>query len=176
MTSHPSNDALDTLTSLTVRDVMNRTVVTLDASLPMAQAAQLFFARDVSCAPVVNRAGHCVGILSAADFVRREVAQSQCSELPSKLSTQLVQDGRGPWTIACDLPDIVEHYMTPAVQSIAEERSVLSAARVMCDGHLHRLVVLDTAGAPVGMVSTMDVIAALLNALDEASIRQLLPG
>jgi CBS-domain-containing membrane protein len=64
--------------------------------------------------------------------------------------------------------------MSHAVQSIAAHRSLLAAARMMCDGHLHRLVVLDAAGRPEGMISTMDVVAALLNTVDEARVAQIL--
>lgn len=37
-------------------------------------------------------------------------------------------------------------------------------ARMMTDAHLHRLVVVDAQGRPVGIVSSTDVLAALASA------------
>jgi CBS-domain-containing membrane protein len=39
----------------------------------------------------------------------------------------------------------------------------------MCDGHWHRVPVVDDAGALCGIISTMDVLAALVNAADESA-------
>jgi predicted transcriptional regulator len=40
----------------------------------------------------------------------------------------------------------------------------------MCAEHIHRLLVLDQQERPVGVVSTMDVVAALLNAVEESTM------
>jgi CBS-domain-containing membrane protein len=37
----------------------------------------------------------------------------------------------------------------------------------MCEQHLHRLPVVSADGRVVGIISTMDVVAALVNAIDE---------
>jgi len=62
--------------------------------------------------------------------------------------------------------DTVNCYMASAVQSIAADASLLKAGRMMCTAHLHRVPVLDGERV-VGIVSTMDIVAAMLNAVDE---------
>ena len=46
---------------------------------------------------------------------------------------------------------------------------LVEVARVMCDGHWHRVPVVDDGGALCGIISTMDVLAALVNAADESA-------
>ena len=63
--------------------------------------------------------------------------------------------------------DKVRSHMTTAVQSIAPAATMLAAANVMTAQHVHRLIVLDAQGRPIGVISTMDIVAALLNAMEE---------
>ena len=57
--------------------------------------------------------------------------------------------------------------MSPAVQSIDPDASLLRASRVMCAQHIHRLFVIDEKNHPIGVISTMDVVAAMVNVIDE---------
>ncbi|MFM2096303.1 MAG: hypothetical protein RIS70_3427, partial [Planctomycetota bacterium] len=53
------------------------------------------------------------------------------------------------------------------VQSIAESAPLSHAAKIMCLQHVHRLPVVDASGKPVGIISSMDLVAALSNAAEE---------
>jgi CBS domain-containing protein len=50
---------------------------------------------------------------------------------------------------------------------VQPEQTLLTAARLMCEKHVHRLPVLNLDGKPVGLITSMDVVAALVNAIDE---------
>ena len=63
--------------------------------------------------------------------------------------------------------------MTPAVQTVGADESLIRAAEVMCIGHIHRLIVLDERSAPVGVVSTLDLMSALIASVDEEHQRRL---
>lgn len=155
------------LESLRVSDVMAREVVSVSANQSMCSAAQLYVERGISAAPVIDDSGRCVGILSATDFLR-ELARDHGLSMANDTSHRLVGDcGFEAWRIDVEPDDVVACRMSPAVQSIAAEASVLMAARIMTAQHVHRLVVLDSGGHPLGVISTMDVVAALLNVLDE---------
>lgn len=58
------------LYSLTAGDLMTRNVIQLPAEMPLREAAHLLRQAQVSGAPVVDQQGRCVGVLSAADFLR----------------------------------------------------------------------------------------------------------
>jgi len=138
------NVAIERLQSLRVADVMTRSVVPIAADMQLTKVAQIFRAHEISAAPVVDAQGACVGVLSATDFLKH------LAESSTGLENVQAQD-----------------HMTPAVQSIAPEASIILAARIMCVDHLHRLFVLDFRGKPVGVISSMDIVAALTNAMDE---------
>ncbi len=156
---------IDRLKRLKVQDVMSREVIEVSANQTMGEAAKAFTQSDVSSAPVVDEQGRCVGILSAADFIKRDCPQ--CSEISRHALTK-----RGPddgFTIESPT-DMVSCYMSTAVQSVAADESLLQAAQVMCAEHIHHLPVLED-DRPIGVVSTMDIVATLINAVDEVEAR-----
>ena len=58
------------LHALTAGDLMSRNVIPLPAEMSLRDAARLLRMAQVSGAPVVDEQGRCVGVLSAADFLR----------------------------------------------------------------------------------------------------------
>jgi CBS-domain-containing membrane protein len=51
--------------------------------------------------------------------------------------------------------------MTADPVTATPETPVGALARRMLDAHVHRLIIVDTAGRPVGIVSSTDVLAAV---------------
>jgi CBS domain-containing protein len=160
--------AIDRLTALRVRDLMQRVVVTVSANHSMAEAARVLLDHEVSGAPVVDETGRCVGMLSAHDFVRREWVQGRDEAGSSQTPHAVEQERPGEplWILAAS--DQVRAHMTPVVQEIAPHASLVAAGRVMCSMHIHRLPVLGAGGAPVGIVTSLDIVAALVGAMEEA--------
>jgi CBS-domain-containing membrane protein len=164
-----TNTLYGRLTALRTSDVMNRDVVMVDSSLAMEEAARLMSNRGVTSAPVVDEKGHCVGMLSAADFLLREVSPEQASAGRARDETDyVVMQRRGePLHIERMEGRNVRGHMSAGVQSIRAETPLLEAARIMCASHLHRLPVLDDDGRPIGVVSSLDLVSAMMNAVDE---------
>lgn len=149
------NMAVDRLRSLLVHDVMARNVVWVSARQHMAEIAGILARHHLSSAPVVDEHGVCVGIISASDFLRRDAAQPDGGVAP--------HHQRPAWKPE----DVAATFMSTGVQTVAESTTLLQAAQILCAQHVHRLPVVDHAGKPVGMISTMDVVSALLKALTE---------
>lgn len=133
--------ARDRLRSLTVSDVMTAQVVPVTPEFALEKIGELFAAKGISSAPVVDERGECVGIISAVDCV--------CG--PKTIAGRLVQD-----------------VMSRAVKLVNAREPLLKAAQIMCANHIHRLPVTDESHHLVGVISTMDIVAAMLNAIDEA--------
>jgi CBS domain-containing protein len=55
----------------------------------------------------------------------------------------------------------VRHYMTADVVTVGSQTPLPKAARTMIDGHIHRLIVVDEARRPVGIVTSTDLLAAM---------------
>ncbi len=158
--------AINRLRLLKVRDIMSHQVINVSANQTMAEAAQAFADNDVSSAPVTDEQGRCVGVLSAADFIKRDSGQDD--EFNGRELTQREQAAHAPDDCLTlkRTSDTVREYMSSAVQTVKAEATLLDAARAMCAEHVHRLPVLQ-AQRPVGVISTMDIVAALINAVDE---------
>jgi len=153
------------LALLHVKDVMTPRVVTVAVNNTMSEAADVFSEHEITGAPVVDELGHCVGVLSATDFVhskaeeldgREKAGNFLCSRHPS-----------GLYSIDEVRHDLVRDHMSPAVQSMDRNAPLLMAARCMCDEHVHRLLVIDNKGAPVGILTSLDVIASMVDAVED---------
>ena len=57
--------------------------------------------------------------------------------------------------------------MSRRLISVREDTPLVELARFMCDGHWHRVTVIDSQGRLNGIVSTMDILAALVQTADE---------
>ncbi len=161
--------SIDRLLSLRVADVMNRYVVQVSAHDTMAQAAAQMTEHHVSGAPVVDETNRCVGVLSAIDFMRREKQTLCCdsTSLPGK-THRLEQITSQAVFAICDVnEDLVERHMTTAVQSISAGSSLTVAGHAMCRAHVHRLPVIEPDGRVVGIISSLDIVAAVVNAVAE---------
>jgi CBS-domain-containing membrane protein len=140
------------LAGLRARDLMSRDLITLRVDETMTQAAHRLREADITGAPVVNEQGRLVGILSATDIMTYEQQHGTVGGGPTKPAAAVK----------------VEEYMSPRVDSVADDALLVSIARQMCDGHYHRLVVVDRDQRVSGIISTMDILAALVNYVDEA--------
>jgi CBS domain-containing protein len=160
---------IDQLLALRVADVMAKNVVVISANQTMGEVAQVLRDNEVSSGPVVDEAGRCVGILTASDFVKREceMRQRERAALSGDEPSCCEAGGDRPYRLTSSVEDFAEFHMSPAVQAIDPGASLLKAARVMCAEHIHRLLVLNEFHQPVGVISTMDIVAALVNVVDE---------
>ena len=80
----------------------------------------------------------------------------------------LVQDEPGqPYHIEEVSTDAVSNHMSTAVQTIWEKAPIMDAARMLCMEHIHRLIVLDESERPAGVLSSLDLVAAMIQAVEE---------
>ena len=161
------NSAIERLLTLRVSDVMSRNVVSVAATKSMAKAAEILAQNFISGAPVIGQQGQCVGILSATDFVRC-VASSHENLSSSNGQCEKRSDAAGG-RHSCPIPatDLVASHMSALVQTVNSERPLTEAARLMCQNHIHRLIALDDKGRPAGVLTSLDIVAALINAIEE---------
>jgi len=158
------NSTIERLLGLRVDDVMTRDVVAVTANSTMSEAADLLSHRHVTGAPVIDELGRCIGVLSGTDYIH-----SKAGELEATRSTHdlVLHPRSGQYQIEEVLDDLVRRQMSPAVQTIDNDCSLTEAARYMCNGHLHRLIVVDDKGAPVGVLTSLDLVSAWIGAVEE---------
>jgi len=157
---------VETLTRFTVRDVMRADVVTVRVTDTMGHAASVLNSYGITGAPVVDDAGVCVGVLSSSDFVIREIASAGIPTAASlAFEAMTIKNSFAPPEAIEG--NLVEAYMTTDVHTIAADAPMLRAARLLCEERIHRLVVVDPTGRPVGIVSSLDMVACMVVAIEE---------
>lgn len=155
------NSAIERLLGLRVEDIMRPDVVTVSVCESMDAAAKRLATHEITGAPVIEASGRCIGVLSGSDFVDREAGFHPTDQLVVKECLH------GPFEAQKLESDRVEAHMSPLVQTVSPKATLLQAARVMCGEHIHRLLVLDDEGRPVGIVSALDLVAAMVAAVEE---------
>jgi CBS-domain-containing membrane protein len=160
------------LGSLRARDVMTRDVVVLRDDDTIASAVLRLRERNVTGGPVVDATGVLVGLLSIVDLVQprsggRPPSESAGPLAPSQeaLTWDLIEtanplDGKTG-------AERVGDRMSRQITSVPFDAPLVEVARVMCEGHWHRVPVVKRSGALCGIISSMDMLAALVNAADE---------
>ncbi len=163
------NAAVTQLQQIHVADIMSREVIAISANADMAEAARLLYEHSISGAPVIDERGKCVGVLSLSDFARRDQSVSLGKNLPPLADEFVLQRDvvSGTVHIEHDTEGYVRQHMSCAVQSIRSEQTLIDAARYMHQEQVHRLIVLDEASCPVGVVSTLDILAAFVDLAEE---------
>ena len=156
------NEMFERILSLRVSDVMASEPVTVDASASMADVSQLFASQGLHSAPVVDPSGRCIGIITSSDFVKRNEVYSVANGQPHEIARHEAGIEVEPRSY-----DYVSQCMTQGVQGVMPSTALIAAARIMTDAHLHVLPVIEN-NLPVGILSNLDVVAALVNAFEEA--------
>ncbi len=123
---------------IVVRDLMTAHAEILHPGQSLADAARLFTHARIGGAPVVDDEGKLVGILSKTDLLERSPF------IPHSPS------GR------------VGDAMTREVLTVRGSDTAMSAIRAMTSHEIHRLVVVDDNAHPIGVLTTIDVLHAIV--------------
>ena len=127
-------------TILRVGNLMTVDPVLIDAEAPAREAELLLKSYRISGLPVTVD-GTVVGVLSQTDLLN-----ARSSEL-----------------IGANWDRVrVRHLMTRPAVTVHLATSVTRAARLMLEEHIHRVVVVDAEGAPIGVLTSTDLLRALL--------------
>jgi CBS domain-containing protein len=121
---------------LTIRDVMSPAVLTVASSDSVTRAAQALARARISGAAVRNETGVLIGVVSQADLT----------------NAGLVGTRRHP---------TVSDVMTPDAIGVYVDDPALAAALEMARHDIHRVLVWDADGDPVGFVSSLDLVKAI---------------
>jgi predicted transcriptional regulator len=120
----------------TVKEYMQRRLVTLESDMPIEVAIQLLLKNRISGAPVVDEDRKLIGVLSEKDCLRI-FANGAYNVLPGA---------------------IVEQYMSRSVHTIDEDADLFTAADVFLKNPFRRLPIVDDDGRLVGQISRRDVL------------------
>ena len=163
------------LSSIRARDIMKRNVFKLEPSSTIEDAVTAFTELHISGAPVVDRNGRLVGMLSAFDIARPENVR-QGTDRPARAEYALdrtyseddgnddiydeilfSKDGYSPEVLPTGT---VEDFMTPEVITIRPTTQLREVCQLMLKEHIHRVPVIED-DKLVGIISTLDVVRCI---------------
>lgn len=137
--------------SATVKDVMTTSVVAVKRNADFKQIVAVLRRFRVSACPVINDAGHVVGVVSEADLLYKE-ANGRVPAGLIRLRWKLGEESKAKAVTAGRL-------MTSPAVTIHPDASVAVAARMMQDRWIKRLPVVGDDGLLVGIVTRSDVLS-----------------
>ncbi|MCY2936931.1 MAG: CBS domain-containing protein [Planctomycetota bacterium] len=144
------------LRASTASELMGPTLVSLRGKATVAEAVALFTDKGYHAAPVIDKAGRPIGVLTQGDILSHDrehgthLAHRPSDRVPvgfteEDVDVTLVEDIMTP-VIFCVLPS------TPTNEVIAELLKL----------KVHQLFVVDAAGVLVGAISAIDIVRRLV--------------
>ena len=127
----------------TVADIMTRGVLSIRPDSSLDVLADALTQAGLEGAPVRDPMGRVYGMVSKTDLLNRARTTAPEGESGEDLT--------------------VEDVMTPVVLAVKDTDPAMDAAKRMVDAGVHRLLVVDELEHPVGIVTPMDVLKALVD-------------
>ncbi len=153
---------------IVAKDLMTSDVLTAREDMTVSDLATFLSENEITGAPVENRDGEVVGVVSVVDIARADSEKTDRSAWDAVGSDTYHHD----WDRRLDdgirvtrLRDdrvLVRDIMNTSVHSIGEDAAVTKIVEKMLQYHLHRLLVVED-GRLVGLVSTSDLLGLLLD-------------
>lgn len=133
------------------RDIMTRSVLSVQTSVPVAKAAAILAKRGFTALPVTDEAGDLVGIVTEADLIENRFPVSEPA----------VEEAAANGPAAT-----VGEVMTAPVVGVSHDTDVSVVAREMLTGRRRSLPIVD-GNRLVGVVTRRDIVRALARTDEE---------
>jgi len=140
----------------TAADLMIPNPVSIRAQAGITEAMSLFTEKRITAAPVIDEAGHPIGVVSRSDVLVHHCEHEKHGFSKSDYFVAPSFETKGR-TVAVTVADV----MTPAVFAVSPDTPVVRVVNDMVGLHVHRLFVVDADGVLVGVISAMDVLKHL---------------
>jgi len=124
--------------SMQIRDYMKKDVLILDPEMDVLHAANLLLKSNISGAPVLDKYGRLVGMLTERDCMQVALQGFYHGEPGGK----------------------VEKHMSTDPEFVSPDNSILTVVEMFIQGRFQRYPVLDN-GRLVGVIARQDVMKAL---------------
>jgi CBS domain-containing protein len=153
--------------NLIAKDIMNPSVISVEEDLSVHELANFFTEKMISGAPVVNKDGKLVGVVSLSDIVRNDerrtaiVNDKQESDYYlSGWEDNLNSDEIQELHLEEDDSLTVRNIMTPLIFKVKETELISAMSDIMIGGRIHRLLVTRDEKV-VGIITTLDMLKAI---------------
>jgi len=149
------------------KDIMTTDVVCAREDMSAQQLVHLLREHDITGVPVLDATGSLVGVVSMTDIILQDEIFGEGPVMESAYHKQVDMSGSflgEDFTIE-DLADLqIREIMSPDVIQTSPDTPIGELAGVMFSHRIHRVVVVEH-GRVAGMVSTMDILKAVMDGI-----------
>lgn len=143
-----------------VSAIMSKQLLTVPESMPVAELICVLVDRNVGGAPVIDRDGRAVGMVSKSDLVWED--HDWAESMRSLADWRKIAGGKaarddGLVSERNFATLTVRDVMTRGALSVLPTATVEDAARLMMSNRVHRLSVIDAGEKLVGVITTYDI-------------------
>ena len=160
-----TNTRLALLTK-TAEDLMTINPLSLRERATVDEAIAFLSSRGFSGAPVITDAGKPVGFVGETDLLRHAVNPARGPKGVRSGHDGAVLRSPSPVRVhiaSCKCPVTVGQIMRRVIVAVPRSASMAQVAKKMISRRVHRVFVIDETGALIGVISSLDVLAALCN-------------
>ena len=148
------------------KDLMTEKVVCVHPDTPIHTLIKILIKNHINGAPVVNKEGKLVGVVSKTDIVEYE--EKTCKKQGQSSKKLFYSDTNGKLKKAFDKiskvktfgKTMVKNIMTSRIITAQSDDTIDRLAKIMFDKKVHRVIIQDK-GSVVGIVSTLDILHAV---------------
>jgi CBS domain-containing protein len=155
------------LDAATAADMMRENPISITEGATVQEAVTLLTEHGFSAAPVIDKAGRAVGVLSRSDLIvhDREKNDYVTKDSIHHHDLDTVADQAGGSTKGFQIVNVdrtrVREIMTPAVFSVTPGTPAQTVVTELLALAVHRLFVVDEMGVLVGVVTATDILRRL---------------
>ena len=147
---------------LKAKDVMVTEPVCVERATTIRELARILEENEISGAPVVDKQGHVIGVVSKTDLIRR-CAEGTIDTPPAHIFQVLAEESGEDEQITSEHFACVEDVMTDDPVTVTANTPASHIARLMFEKRIHRIIVVDHDRFPVGIITSLDLLGVFPN-------------
>lgn len=153
--------------NLIAKDIMNPSIISVEEDFSVHELANFFTDKMISGAPVVNKDGKLVGVVSLSDIVRND--ERRTAIVTDKKESDYYLSGWEDNLNSDEIQELhleeddsltVRNIMTPLIFKVEETELISTMSDIMIGGRIHRLLVTRDEKV-VGIITTLDMLKAI---------------
>ncbi len=154
------------LAARTAEELMTPNPVSLREDAAIPEAVALMSNRGFGAAPVIDEAGHPVGVLSHSDILVHNHEKVHRAQPAPELKEEAHPRRSRLEGLSIEIADStrVRDLMTPAVFTVSMTTSSADVVKRMCELKVHQLFVVDADNVLVGVITALDIVRQLTHA------------
>jgi CBS domain-containing protein len=153
------------LAAETAQELMTPNPISVSQEVTVKEAITFLLEKGFTAMPVIDEAGHAVGVLSRTDILifDRQKADYALPDYFGKADLKMEDGEEIPEGFQVESVDRtrVKEVMTPVIYSVAPETPAAKVVEELVNLGVHRLFVLDRDGLLLGVISTFDILKHL---------------